>query len=304
MQDEFPKSLFGNSPGQGTGPTGSAGFGCFLQAACPHAAFRWSFQTGSKARTDMNYTNPLKRFIFRRDLYKRLKARLAAYERRLTKNEMPDLVSLFRGENPQVILDVGANVGFVTWQFATAFKNAVIYALEPDPVPRRILESTHGSHPRVRIFPVAAADRQGELAFVQRGVSCNSSLLELATDARGHRENTIRVQASTLDRFCAEHSITHIDLLKTDTEGADLLVLQGAQGLLGRGAIEVVMAEVFFVPTYQGQATFDEIAGFLKTYGFALFNLYIGRETPGGQACYGNAIFVGRRLQQALGKAR
>jgi hypothetical protein len=74
----------------------------------------------------MNYTNPLKRFVFRRDLYKRLKARLAAYECRLTKNEMPDLVSLFRGKNPQVILDVGACVGFVTWQFAAAFPNAVI----------------------------------------------------------------------------------------------------------------------------------------------------------------------------------
>jgi hypothetical protein len=115
-------------------------------------------------------------------------------------------------------------------------------------------------------------------------------------------DNTLQVQACTLDRFCAEHAITHIDLLKTDTEGADLLVLQGAKSMLSQGAIEVVMAEVFFVPTYEGQATFDEIAGFLKTYGFAIFNLYIGRETPGGQACYGNAIFIGPRLQQALGK--
>jgi FkbM family methyltransferase len=252
----------------------------------------------------MNYTNPFRRFVFRRDLYKRIKARLAHYERRVTKDEISDLGRLFRDENPKTIVDVGANVGFMTWQFTKLFRNAIVYALEPDPFPRRILESTHGGNPRVRIFPIAAADRDEELAFVQRGVSCNSSLLEMATDARGHMENTIRVQASTLDGFCTKHSIPHIHLLKTDTEGADLLVLQGAKSMLGQGAIDVVMAEVFFVPTYKGQATFDEIAGFLKTYGFAIFNLYIGRETSYGQACYGNAIFVGRRLQQALGKAR
>jgi FkbM family methyltransferase len=229
-----------------------------------------------------------------------LKARLAAYERRLTKNEMPDLVSLFRDENPKTIFDVGANVGFMTWQFTKLFRSAVVYALEPDPLPRRSLESTHGGNPRVRIFPIAAADRDEELAFVQRGLSCNSSLLEMATDARGHKENTIRVQASTLDRFCAERSITHIDLLKTDTEGADLLVLQGAKSMLGQGAIDVIMAEVLFVPTYKGQATFDEIARFLKAYDFRVFNVYIVGETSRGQARYGNAIFVGKRLQQQL----
>jgi FkbM family methyltransferase len=252
----------------------------------------------------MNYTNPLKRFIFRKDLLKRVKSRLVSYERRLKKNEISDLISLFHDETLRVIFDVGANVGFVTWELARAFPAAVIYAFEPDPMPRRILESTHGGHPRVRIFPIAAADRQGELTFIQRGISCNSSFLDQATATGRDGETTIRVKADTLNNFCAGHSITHIDLLKIDTEGADLLVLKGAQELLSGNAIEAVMAEVFFVPTYQGQATFDEIAGFLKVYGFSLFNMYIGRETPCGQACYGNAIFIGRRLQKALGKAR
>jgi len=64
--------------------------------------------------------------------------------------------------------------------------------------------------------------------------------------------------------------------------------------------IDAVMAEVLFVPTYKGQASFDEIARFLRTYDFRIFNVYIGGETPRGQACYGNAIFIGERLQKML----
>jgi FkbM family methyltransferase len=248
----------------------------------------------------VNYTNPLKRFIFRGDLLKRVKARLKSYERRLNKNEIRDLVALFHSQDVRVIFDIGANVGFVTWEFSQAFPDAIIYAFEPDPVPRKVLESTHGGHRGVRIFPIAMADRQGELTFVQRPVSCNSSLLGWASvECRGG-ETTIRVEANTLDNFCASNSINHIDLLKVDTEGGDFLVLKGAQNMLIKGAIDVVMVEVIFVPTYEGQATFNEIVEFLKSHGFAFFNIYIGRETPFGHACYGNVIFVGERMQKAL----
>src|SRR5262249_18687451 len=156
---------------------------------------------------------------------------------------------LFEGEDPKVIPDVGANVGFVTWQFTRVFRTAKIYALEPDPKSLSILQATHGSNPRVRIFPIAAADRDGEVDLVQRRVSCNSSLLQTAFQVNGEAKTTIKVKASTLDRFCAEHAIAHIDLLKIDTEGADLLVLKGAKEMLEKDAIDVVMTEVLFVPT-------------------------------------------------------
>jgi FkbM family methyltransferase len=248
----------------------------------------------------MGYTNPFRRFIFRKDLYKRIKATLADYERRLRKNEVSDLARLFQGEDPRTVFDVGANVGFLSWQFLKVFRNAAIYAFEPDPVPFGTLQATHGANPRVRVFRIAAADKEGEVAFRQRGVSCNSSLCDMAGGSSKDGGQTIKVKATTLDRFCAEESITHIDLLKTDTEGADLLVLNGAKGILGQGGIEVAMAEVLFVPIYKGQATFDEIARFLRAYDFRVFNVYIGGETPRGQARYGNAIFVGKRLQQKL----
>ena len=117
-------------------------------------------------------------------------------------------------------------------------------------------------------------------------------------------EHAIQVQARTLDHFCTEHAILHIDLLKIDTEGADLLVLQGVKNLLKTKAIDAVMLEVFPFPTYQQKATFDEIAGFLRGYGYGLFNFYVGRETAHSQVCYGNAIFVRPHLQHPLVPSR
>lgn len=248
----------------------------------------------------MHYTNPFRRFLFRKDVLRRFRSRLATYRRRITKDEMTDLACLFKSADPSVIFDVGANVGFVTWEFAKKFKKAQIYALEPDPVPSRVLESTHGATPRIHLFPIAAAEKRGELLLYQRPVSTNSSLMHRADGAPARGENVIKVETVTLDSFCEEHSVNHIDLLKTDTEGADLLVLRGASGLLQSGRIDVIMAEAFFVPTYKEQATLDEIVGFLRVYGFIIFNVYIGRESLLGQASYGNIIFISPRFQSKL----
>lgn len=248
----------------------------------------------------VNYTNPLRRFLFRGDFCERLSARLATYRRKVSKDEVADLSCLWRSKDPQVILDVGANVGFMTWQFSKIFKNAIIYSLEPDPVAFQVLKARQGKNPRVRIFPIAASDREGILSFVQRQASCTSSLLDSAKVDEADDAKSIQVKATTIDHFCAEQSLRHVDFLKIDTEGADLQVLRGAAGMLESGSIDVVMAEALFMPTYQGQAMFDEIAAFLRHHGFCIFNVYIGGETKHGQARFGNVIYMNQKMQRRI----
>jgi FkbM family methyltransferase len=248
----------------------------------------------------MNYTNPLTRFLFRRDFFKRAVARLRTFKRKVSKDEVTDLSCLWGSKDPKVILDVGANVGFLTWQLTKTFKNAIIYSLEPDPVAFQVLETRQSKNPRVRIFPIAASDREGELAFVQRQTSCTSSLLGSTRAGEADGDKSVKVKATTLDQFCVEQSLRHIDLLKIDTEGADLQVLRGAAGMFQRGSIDVVMAEALFIPTYDGQAMFDEIAAFLRHHGFCIFNVYIGGETKHGQARFGNVIYIGQKMQSSI----
>ena len=62
----------------------------------------------------MSYKNPFTRFLWRKDLIKRIQGRFNSYRRKLTKSELVDLAALFEAKPPQVIFDVGANVGFLT----------------------------------------------------------------------------------------------------------------------------------------------------------------------------------------------
>ena len=48
---------------------------------------------------------------------------------------------------------------------------------------------------------------------------------------------------TTLDDHSARHGYDDIDLLKVDVEGAEALVLQGAEGLLAQRRIHVVTLE-------------------------------------------------------------
>lgn len=102
----------------------------------------------------------------------------------------------------------------------------------------------------------------------------------------------LSVTGTTLDDFCQVHGINHIDLLKIDTEGADLLVLKGAAGLLSRGGIDVIICEILFEPIYKGQAVFEDVLSFLRGNGMGFYNLYVQHESSVGRARYGNLLSV------------
>lgn len=56
-------------------------------------------------------------------------------------------------------------------------------------------------------------------------------------------EDIESVRVTSIDSFCAERDINGIDLLKLDVEGHELAALQGAAGMLERGAIAAVQFE-------------------------------------------------------------
>ena len=92
----------------------------------------------------MYYKNFISRFILRKDFLRRVKGRLRIYNRRLFKNEFEDLRFLYDILNyePDIVVDGGANVGFVTHQFNTKFPKSKIISFEPN-----LLCSKFWNHP-------------------------------------------------------------------------------------------------------------------------------------------------------------
>jgi len=93
-----------------------------------------------------------------------------------------------------------------------------------------------------------------------------------------------------------------VDFLKLDVQGAELLVLSGAQSRLKD--VLVVHTEVEFVPLYKGQPLFADIDAFLRAHGFAFHTMALtGRSfkplmvkgninAPINQRLWGDAVYV------------
>ncbi len=52
------------------------------------------------------------------------------------------------------------------------------------------------------------------------------------------------VKTKSIDVFCRENHINHIDLLKLDTEGNEFNVLNGAKTILSENKINAIYTEI------------------------------------------------------------
>src|SRR5215472_1325343 len=147
--------------------------------------------------------------------------------------------------NVKVVFDVGANVGETTEHYVGAFPCAQIYSFEPVAATYKSLSERVSKWPRVRTFQLAFADqdRNARIQLVPEP-ALNSLRNELSNTSSSSFGELVTIR--TLQSFCAEQNVKHIDLLKTDTEGFDLEVLKGAEAMLCARQIQFILAEVTF----------------------------------------------------------
>ena len=63
---------------------------------------------------------------------------------------------------------------------------------------------------------------------------------KLITGNLGRQFKTFEVKTDTLDNYCEQNKIDNIDILKIDTEGSELEVLQGAKNMLKKTNIVLI----------------------------------------------------------------
>jgi len=143
-----------------------------------------------------------------------------------------DLVQRLLGGD-DVFWDIGANVGYFTLVAATALRNrGQIVAFEPGKNAYARLVSNLALNPyrNIQAFPVAVTDREGEAVLHLLGdIADSSASLYQAGQAQAGQEVCRTV---SLDHFLDSEGLRPPDLVKLDAEGAELAVLQGAQGII------------------------------------------------------------------------
>ncbi|MFK8041539.1 FkbM family methyltransferase [Congregibacter sp.] len=132
----------------------------------------------------------------------------------------------------QVIFDVGANIGWYSLLFARRFPGATIHAFEPLPYFSKFLSANVAANAldeNVSIHSIGFSNEAKSAdIFLDKGNGTNASMRNVA-DAEA--AITVPVEVVRLDDWCAEHSLWP-DFIKCDVEGAELLVVQGAEKTL------------------------------------------------------------------------
>ena len=127
------------------------------------------------------------------------------------------------------VLDIGANCGLFSLLTQRRFPSTQIYAFEPSTQLQSILQHNLA---------------QKNIHIVQAVVSDVDDLVELYTNPQSQQTNSIlqssvevfaetieveQVPAMRLDTFLHERGISQVDVIKIDVQGAEKLVLNGAE---------------------------------------------------------------------------
>ena len=189
-----------------------------------------------------------------------------------------------------MIFDVGANEGQTANAFHRDFPEATLHSFEPSPGTFQILKKNTSHLSQVTCWNVALGNEQGSSLFFEHTHSDMSSFLPLGEQGWGEMKGQTLVEVTTVDQFCLDHKISHIDVLKSDTQGFDLEVFKGAQNMLRNGAIAMVYFEVNFSELYKGAPSHDKLFDYLSQYGYKLESLYKVYHMKG--AIWTDALFV------------
>lgn len=134
---------------------------------------------------------------------------------------------------PEVIFDLGSNIGASVIYFRLKYPNAKIYAFEPNPAAfSRLVEHTR-QFSGIETYPYALFDTDGPMEFFVHTESHLSSSLVRRTS--GQKPTTI--DARTLSSAMAVAKVDHIDLMKFDIEGGEARLLKDVRALAKVGAL-------------------------------------------------------------------
>jgi len=145
-----------------------------------------------------------------------------------------------------VIIDIGANIGYYSLVAATANINSKIYAFEPvDRIVNRFNKQIEiNNFNNIKVEKLVVGDTNDKISFyIPKG---NSMALASSTKKGWVRDTEeVRVNSITLDNYSNEKNIGKIDLIKMDCEFHELEVLRGMKNILEKDK-PLILMEILF----------------------------------------------------------
>ncbi len=180
--------------------------------------------------------------------------------------------SLLRGLGYQLqhVVDVGANRGTWTQLTQQYFPNAYYTLIEPQAQLAPFLENLCRGNAKIRFYPVGAGKISGNLLLSVAPNDDSSTFRLTPEQAQHYGYPQVEVPVVTLNELLAQDDFPPPDLIKIDTEGLDLEVLEGASHFLG--STEIFMVEATVGNPYFAN-TLLKVVHYMDANGYRLFDV-------------------------------
>lgn len=242
---------------------------------------------------------PLSILEFRKQILNQLGAAWQHYEADL--DILLHLRSL--GLEPGTIFDIGAsntvwsvlahaifpNARFELFEPLAEISDAYLHGKFTHPAVRNFLENAD-----FKIHAIAIGDENGECNFQHFEGDAGSTSIEMGYTSDNSKK--IRIPMSRLDDYTKINDINQPDLIKMDTQGAELDILKGGANSV-RNA-KIIFAECWLSKGYGNNTPlFLQLANALANLSFDLFDIGDEYRSQEGIAQTKDAVFINRTYE-------
>ena len=174
----------------------------------------------------------------------------------------------------QIVFDCGANLGLYCRFLGGVLGAGRIVAFEPEPTNLPFLERNlrlGGLGEKVAVLPIALSDEDGSAEFeVDDKQSTSGTLARVSGGkaAEGRRNLGLAplvrsVEVRRIDSLLASGVVPEPDVIKVDVEGAEAMLLRGAEALLASRAPDLVVE-------LHGEQVSREVLSLLRAHGYSM----------------------------------
>ena len=234
----------------------------------------------------------------------------------LKKFNREKVLKLLVDSNSPTILDVGANNGSSLVEFKKWWPNSKVHCFEPQSECWDELDDLSNEFTNVHINKFALGNKNDESkefyshdlntgisGFNKINIESKDSidLSKLSNDSKSleNHKKTINhkrnVQVKRLDEYIKnDKNINQIDLLKIDTQGYELEILEGLGSELNK--VRILITELMFYDYYEKSLSFYELESILRPFNFSLYDInHVAKNPMNGRTDWIDVIYVQNR---------
>jgi FkbM family methyltransferase len=184
----------------------------------------------------------------------------------------------------EVIMDVGANCGSASTWFSRLYPSARIFAFEPAAEPFRLLQGNTLALDNVTVFNIGLNDADDRVELYHSDIETMMASIHPNLHTSDSSE-TIEIRSAR--GWFDQSGLDRLDVLKIDTEGCEVAILESLRGLLDR--VKIIYLEFHNEPD---RKVIDAMLG--ETH-----SLFVGRMIEDE----GEVVYLSRRHVPEKGTA-